>query len=199
MCSTMVGGDWRLAVGNWQLVALGGGWRRLMVGNWWQLVVVGSWRLVTAGGWRQLVAVGGWRLVAIGGWWELAVGGWWSLGAVLNKKKIWFLRNRPGAPHLKAWAHHLIPPPPSMHSWEGPTSARAELRLCRFCPPAAQARTHVGDAQQSARQKHVCHGPSALRRARPHTKRERERGAHCSSPQASQNRNHSSALPLEYR
>ena len=29
-----VGGDWRLAVGDWRLVAVGGGWRRLVVGNW---------------------------------------------------------------------------------------------------------------------------------------------------------------------
>ena len=49
MCSTMVGGawrlavggDWRLAVGNWRLVAVGGGWRRLVVGGWW-LVAVGT-------------------------------------------------------------------------------------------------------------------------------------------------------------
>ena len=34
MCSTMVGGGWRLAVGNWRLVAVGGGWRRLVVGDW---------------------------------------------------------------------------------------------------------------------------------------------------------------------
>ena len=41
MCSTMVGGgwrlavggDWRLAVGNWRLVAVGGGWRLLVVGD----------------------------------------------------------------------------------------------------------------------------------------------------------------------
>ena len=40
MCSTMVGGGWRLAVG--------GGWR-LAVGNWW-LVAIGDWWLVI-GGW----------------------------------------------------------------------------------------------------------------------------------------------------
>ena len=34
MCSTMVGGSWRLAVGSWQL-AVGGGW-------WW-LAAVGGW------------------------------------------------------------------------------------------------------------------------------------------------------------
>ena len=90
MCSTMVGGVWRLAVGggwqlavgNWRLVAVGGGWRRLVVGDWW-LVAVGSgwqlavgrcWRLAVVGGWR-LVAVGGWRLVAVGGWQLVAVGG----------------------------------------------------------------------------------------------------------------------------
>ena len=38
MCSTMVGGGWRLAVG--------GGWR-LATGGWWQLAVVGGgWWLV---------------------------------------------------------------------------------------------------------------------------------------------------------
>ena len=81
-----VGGDWRLAVGHWRLVVVGGGWW-LAVGGWWWLVVVGRWRLVAVGGLR--------RLVAVGGWWGLAVGGWWSLGAVLNEKKIWFLKDRP--------------------------------------------------------------------------------------------------------
>ena len=77
MCSTMVGGGWRL-------VAVGGGWR-LAVGNWW-LVAVG-------GGWRQLVVVD-WWLVVGGGWQWLVVGGWAvggplgrSLRAVLSKKK----------------------------------------------------------------------------------------------------------------
>ena len=41
MCSTMVGGGWRLAVG--------GGWR-LAVGNWWLVAVGGGWWLVI-GGW----------------------------------------------------------------------------------------------------------------------------------------------------
>ena len=93
MCSTMVGGGWRLAVGggwrlavgNWRLVAVGGGWRRSVVGDWWlvavgsgwQLVVGRCWRLAAVGGW-WLVAVGGWRLVA-SGWWRLVVGGWWRL------------------------------------------------------------------------------------------------------------------------
>ena len=111
MCSTMVGGSWRLAVGggwrlavgNWRLVAVGGGWRRLVAGGWWleavgsgwQLAVGRRWRLAAVGGWR-LVAVGGWRLV-VGGWWRLAVDGSWrlavggplgrSLRAVLSKKK----------------------------------------------------------------------------------------------------------------
>ena len=58
MCSTMVGGSWRLAaVGGWRLVAVGGGWW-LAVGGWRRLAVVGSWRLVAAGGWRRLVVVG---------------------------------------------------------------------------------------------------------------------------------------------
>ena len=104
MCSTMVGGSWRLAVvggwqlatgGWWRLVVVGGGWW-LAVGGWRQLAVVGSWRLVAAGGWRRLVAGGRWRLV-VGGWWRLAVDGSWrlavggplgrSLRAVLSKKK----------------------------------------------------------------------------------------------------------------
>ena len=42
MCSTMVGGGWRLAVG--------GGWR----------LAVGSWQLAVGGGWWWLAAVGGW-------------------------------------------------------------------------------------------------------------------------------------------
>ena len=83
ICSTMVGGDWRLAVGgdwrlavgDWRLVAVGGGWRRLVVGDWW-LVAVGN-------GWR-LAAVGGWWLRAVGSWWRLVNGGSWSLGAVLK-------------------------------------------------------------------------------------------------------------------
>ena len=51
MCSTMVGGGWRwgggwrLAVGNWRLVAVGGGWW-LAVGGGWRLMGVGGWRLV---------------------------------------------------------------------------------------------------------------------------------------------------------
>ena len=47
MCSTMVGGGWRLAVGggwrlavgNWRLVAVGGGWRWLVVGDRWLVAV----------------------------------------------------------------------------------------------------------------------------------------------------------------
>ena len=103
MCSTMVGGSWRLAVGGWQL-ATGGWWRLvgvgsgwwLAVGGWRRLAVVGSWRWVAAGGWRRLVVGGWWRLV-VGGWWRLACDGSWrlavggplglSLRAVLSKKK----------------------------------------------------------------------------------------------------------------
>ena len=67
MCSTMVGGGWRLAVGggwrlavgNWRLVAVGGGWRRLVVGDRWLVAVGSGWldppvtiqgRLVFGGG-----------------------------------------------------------------------------------------------------------------------------------------------------
>ena len=103
MCSTMVGGSWRLAVGGWrlavgggwQLVAVGGGWRRLVAGGWWLEAVGSGWQLAVGRRW-QLAAVGGWRLVA-GGWWRLAVDGSWrlavggplglSLRAVLSKKK----------------------------------------------------------------------------------------------------------------
>ena len=79
MCSTIVGGgwrlvvggDWRLAVGNWRLVAVGGGWRRLVaVGSGWRLVVSRRWRLAAVGS--------GWRL-AVGSGWRLAVGGGWRL------------------------------------------------------------------------------------------------------------------------
>ena len=80
MCSTMVGGGWRLAVGggwqlavgNWRLVAVGGGWWRLVVGDCWLVAVGSGWQLAVGRRWR-LAAVGGWWLVA-GGWW-LVVGG----------------------------------------------------------------------------------------------------------------------------
>ena len=96
----MVGGDWRLAVGNWRLVVVGGGWRRLVVGDKW-LVVVGS-------GWR--LAVGRrWRLAAVGGSWRLAVGGplGRSLRAVLDKKKTGSLRNNPLGRHPLASGHQM--------------------------------------------------------------------------------------------
>ena len=63
-----VGGDWRLAVGNWRLVAASGGWRWLVVGDWWLVAVGSGWRWAVGRRWR-LAAVGGWRLVAVGGWW----------------------------------------------------------------------------------------------------------------------------------
>ena len=79
MCSTMVGGNWRLAVG--------GGWR-LAVGNW-RLAAVGGWQLATGGWWRLVVVGGGWWRLAVDGSWRLAVGGplGRSLRAVLSKKK----------------------------------------------------------------------------------------------------------------
>ena len=86
MCSTMVGGGWRLAVGggrrlavgNWPLVAVDGGWRRLVVGDW-RLVVVGNgWQLAVGRRWRSAAVGGGWRL--------MGVGGWRSFRAVLSKK-----------------------------------------------------------------------------------------------------------------
>ena len=79
MCSTMVGGSWRLAVG--------GGWR----------LAVGNWRLAAVGGWR--LVVGGWWRLAVDGSWRLAVGGplGRSLRAVLSKKKkISSLKDPPG-------------------------------------------------------------------------------------------------------
>ena len=125
MCSTMVGGGWRLAVGggwrlavgNWQLVAVGGGWRRLEVGDWWLVAVGSGWQLAVGRSWR-LAAVGGWRLVAVGGWWRLAVDGSWrlavggplglSLRAVLSKKKkIWSLKDRPASPNVRLLLAHV--------------------------------------------------------------------------------------------
>ena len=50
-----VGGDWRLEAGNWQLVAVGGGWRRLV----WLVVFGSGWRLLVGGGWRLAVPWGG--------------------------------------------------------------------------------------------------------------------------------------------
>ena len=73
MCSTMVG-RLRLAVGNWRLVAVGGGWRRLVAGGWWLEAVGSGWQLAVGRRWR-LAAVGGWRLVAVGGWQLVVVGG----------------------------------------------------------------------------------------------------------------------------
>ena len=61
MCSTMVGGSWRLAVGgSWRLAV--GNWRLVAVGGGWWLAVGGGWWLAVGGGW-QLMGVGGWRLV----------------------------------------------------------------------------------------------------------------------------------------
>ena len=38
-------GWWRLAVGGWRLVAVGGGWRQLKVGDWWLMAVGSGWQL----------------------------------------------------------------------------------------------------------------------------------------------------------
>ena len=53
--------------------------------------------MVVGGGW-WLVIGGWWRLAAVGSWWRLAVGGplGRSLRAILNKKKMRFLKDRPG-------------------------------------------------------------------------------------------------------
>ena len=73
-----VGGGW-LMVGDWLLVAVGGGSRGLVVGDWWLMAVGGGWRLV------------------VGHRWRLAVDGplGRSLRAVLNKKKTSPLRDPP--------------------------------------------------------------------------------------------------------
>ena len=68
-----VGGGCRLAIANWRLVAVGGGWRRLVAGGWWLEAVGSGWQLTVGRRWR-LAAVGGWRLVAVGGWRLVAVG-----------------------------------------------------------------------------------------------------------------------------
>ena len=57
-----VGGDWRLAVGDWRLAAVSGGWPRLVVGDWW-LVAVGSGCQLAVGHRWQLAAAGDWQLV----------------------------------------------------------------------------------------------------------------------------------------
>ena len=121
---TVLNSGWRLAVGHWWRLAVGG-WR-LAVGDWWQLAI-GGWRLVAVDGWRLAIggswrlavgdwwqlAVGSWRLVAIGGWrlavvdgQRLAVGGPWGLAfrAVLNKTQFGFLRT--------ALVQQRVPPPP---------------------------------------------------------------------------------------
>ena len=107
MCSTMVGGGWRLAVGggwwlavgNWRLVAVGGGWRRLVVGDWWLVAVGSGWQLAVGRRW-QLAAVGGsWWLAVGGGWRLMGVGGWRLAvpqGGPSQKKKSWSLKDRPG-------------------------------------------------------------------------------------------------------
>ena len=66
MCSTMVGGGWRLAVGGWRL-ATGGRWRLVVVGGGWPWLAVGGWRRLVVGGRWRLAVGGGWRLVAVGG------------------------------------------------------------------------------------------------------------------------------------
>ena len=96
-----VGGWWRLPVGGWWLAAVGGGWQ-LVMGGWWRLAAVDGWRLVAVGGgWRLAAVGGGWRRLAVGGSWRIAVGGplGRSLRAVLNKKKIWSLKDRPALRH----------------------------------------------------------------------------------------------------
>ena len=50
-------GGWQLAVGEWRLVAVGGGWRRLVFGDWWLMPVGSGWRLAVGRRWR--LAVGG--------------------------------------------------------------------------------------------------------------------------------------------
>ena len=81
----MVSGGWQwLAVGGWSPLAVGGGWWRLVVGGWWRLAVDGSWRL----------AVGG----PLGR----------SLRAVLCKKKIWSLKDRPATNNVQCFVSGMI-------------------------------------------------------------------------------------------
>ena len=72
---------------------VGGGWQWLAVGGWSPLAVGGGWWLAVGGSWWLAVG-GGWRLMGVGGW-QLAVGGplGRSLRGVLNKKKIWSLKD----------------------------------------------------------------------------------------------------------
>ena len=91
-------GGWRLVeIAGWRLAAVGGGWRQLAVGDGWLVAVDSGWRLAVAGGWR--LAVGG----PLGR----------SLRAVLNKKKIWSLKDRPGThpltrPSPRGWASDTL-------------------------------------------------------------------------------------------
>ena len=91
-CSSYVQ-PWLVEIAGWRLVVGGGS----AVGSSWQLVMGGWWRLAAVDGWR--LAVGGWWRLAVGGSWRLAVGGplGRSLSAVLNKKKIWSLKDRPAS------------------------------------------------------------------------------------------------------
>ena len=65
---------WSVAVGGWQLAAIGG--RHLATRGWWWSVIGRRWQLAVVGS--------GWRLVVGGGWRLVAVGASWSLGAVLK-------------------------------------------------------------------------------------------------------------------
>ena len=49
VCSSSVQ-PWLVAIGGWQLVAVGGGWRRLAVGRRWRLAVGGWWLVIPWGG-----------------------------------------------------------------------------------------------------------------------------------------------------
>ena len=73
------------------------------------LVAIGGWRLVEIAGWR-LVVGGVWRQLAVGDGWLAAVGGplGRSIRAVLNKKKIWSLKDHPGGGGVIMYRMKLI-------------------------------------------------------------------------------------------
>ena len=50
MCSTMVGGGWRLAIGGWRWLVVGSS--QLAIGGGWWLAVGGGWWLAVGGGWH---------------------------------------------------------------------------------------------------------------------------------------------------
>ena len=113
MCSTMVDGSWRLAVGGWQLAT--GGWWRLVVGGWWRLAVDGSWWLVVGGPSGR------------------------SLRAVLSKKKkISSLKDPPGFQGGGLWPVYCGPLSSGLYSFEDPCFKGFSLNFGGCAPPLMQ-------------------------------------------------------------